>query len=665
MAAWTLGYALVVIRVSAAPFWHFLQDVGSMLLVMAACAVFGYAVLDWLRAEWLTTAERLVLGTGLGLGVLGLATFGLGLLGWTNMRAAPLVMVVVGSVRAGSMARSIGAWARSSGSALRPVDWAMVGLAVAGGLLLVWSAWAPAVDYDEMEYHLALPKAFLQAGRIHETPENVYSYMPLGSEMLFQAAMSLRWEEGAPIRSVRYGVLTAKTLNAGLALLAACAVAARAARGFGARAVGPAAALFLGLPWIYLVSYRAMAENAQVLFTLMAFVALGSYLDSRRLGAAALGGAMAGLALGAKYLVYGFLFVPGLLVILGHGVVRGTLSEAAKAAALYVVMALVVVSPWMIRNVVWTGNPWHPLLTSVFGPGPHWTAAQASRFDFHHSPHSFAASAIWEALAPDSALAAAPVLLVLGLGALAVFRPPLKLAEVTQAFYVVWVVAFWLAATHRVMRHLIPVWGPMAILGAGGMLAAKSPRGRQALAWVGGGAVLLGLTFMADHGQGLARVRTLLDLPPGAAGEREQLNYCPQVIDLLNVERDLAGMPEGAPGGVGLVGEAQTLALVRPVRYNTVWDAPWLEPAVRAWRDGGSAAGVREALGQLGVATIYVNWLEVDRFRGPGNYGWPEEIDEGLFDAWVEAGVLKLLGSYGRPVGGADRRPHVLYRVVY
>ena len=34
----------------------------------------------------------------------------------------------------------------------------------------------------------------------------------------------------------------------------------------------------------------------------------------------------------------------------------------------FVVIALVIFSPWMVRNTLWTGNPLHPLLKNVFNP---------------------------------------------------------------------------------------------------------------------------------------------------------------------------------------------------------------------------------------------------------------------------------------------------------
>ena len=47
----------------------------------------------------------------------------------------------------------------------------------------------PPADFDVREYHLQVPKEWLQAGRIEFLPHNVYGNMPLGAEMQALLAM--------------------------------------------------------------------------------------------------------------------------------------------------------------------------------------------------------------------------------------------------------------------------------------------------------------------------------------------------------------------------------------------------------------------------------------------------------------------------------------------
>lgn len=674
VGVWVVLYALAVVLPALVPTTNPLVRLGQDLvvppLVFFACAAAGWAALGWLGFGWLGAGERLVLGLGLGLGALGLATFGLGLAGWTNMQVAPVVLLLVGAPTLRSMGAALGAWAGEARAALGPLGWVMLGLAAALAVAIVWAGWSPPIDYDEMEYHLALPKAYLAAGRIHDVPHNVLSYLPQGAEMLFQAAMSLRWTAAAPMYSVQYGGLLARVFNAYLALATALAVAAAAARLFGQRAAAPAAALYLAMPWVYAISYRAMAENAQLLHSTMALVAVLAYVQERRPGAAALAGAMAGLALGTKYLVWGFVFGPAVFWLAAEAVFLKPRRRGVRALALFAAAALAVASPWLVRNLAWTGNPVHPLLTSLFGPGPHWTAGQAAHFQAFHSPASLGLGDLAAALVPDRPLDAVPVVLALALGAAALARPSHRRPALGRAVYAAIVLAVWWFGTHHVMRHLVPIWPPLASLAAGAVVASEGWRGRRVVAGACVAAALAGLVVIGAKERDRAGEALRLALPAAAQAPGDQPTWSAYAIDYLNLGRDLPAAwrrrpPADRPVGVGLVGEARTLSLIRPVRYNTVWDTPWLAPAAAAWRAGRSADDVRGPLAALGVGTIYVNWLEIERFRGPGGYGWPEAIDEALFADWVKAGVLVEVAHFGAREGDTQPWPHVIYRVAY
>jgi 4-amino-4-deoxy-L-arabinose transferase-like glycosyltransferase len=79
-----------------------------------------------------------------------------------------------------------------------------------------------------------------------------------------------------------------------------------------------------------------------------------------------------GLALGTKYNGLVGLFLLGLFVPFvysryhanekSHGI------KAIGYSAAFVLISFLVFSPWMIRNIVWTGNPVYPLYNSVFNP---------------------------------------------------------------------------------------------------------------------------------------------------------------------------------------------------------------------------------------------------------------------------------------------------------
>ena len=57
--------------------------------------------------------------------------------------------------------------------------------------------------------------------------------------------------------------------------------------------------------------------------------------------------------------------------------------KAIAAGAAFVLVGLIVFSPWLIRNAAWTGNPIFPLEMKLLGQG-HFDDAQVERFDIAH-----------------------------------------------------------------------------------------------------------------------------------------------------------------------------------------------------------------------------------------------------------------------------------------
>ncbi len=314
--------------------------------------------------------------------------------------------------------------ARVGGGAL---VWWLV--AAAAGILLAGATLPPgylgratADSYDILEYHLQLPREYFQAGRVSTLDHNIYSHYPLSSEMLFLLAMCLR---GSAYQAV-YLCQMMNGLLAAVAVLAVFGLRGLPATGVGAGsndAAGshppdalPAAAqsdftarfgvaLLASSPWILYLSYLAMEEMGQVAFAALALVWLKYWLARPALKAGLLLGVLLGAACCFKYLSVGLVAGPVLAVMLvlslrhsGMAVRSGPqldgdiiLLEMARrnwrriAQWLAVAAtALVVFSPWLIRNVASTGNPVFPLAMDVFGHNG-LTDEQVQRWENAHS----------------------------------------------------------------------------------------------------------------------------------------------------------------------------------------------------------------------------------------------------------------------------------------
>ena len=65
---------------------------------------------------------------------------------------------------------------------------ALIAVVVVGVLIL---AWVPPVSRDALNHHLAIPKLYLEEGRIFELPDRVFSYYPMNLDLLYMLPLHL------------------------------------------------------------------------------------------------------------------------------------------------------------------------------------------------------------------------------------------------------------------------------------------------------------------------------------------------------------------------------------------------------------------------------------------------------------------------------------------
>jgi len=131
---------------------------------------------------------------------------------------------------------------------------------------------------------------------------------------------------------------------------------------------------FLSIPIIVCQSSTVYVDLGLVCFLFAALIYLFKWIeDCFKIKYLVVSAVFCGLALGTKYngLIGLFLmsfFVP-FVYARYHADEPSHAGKAIGWLAVYVVAALIVFSPWMIRNVIWTGNPVYPLYNEIFNPG--------------------------------------------------------------------------------------------------------------------------------------------------------------------------------------------------------------------------------------------------------------------------------------------------------
>ena len=98
------------------------------------------------------------------------------LIGWKNLLHLKFVL----NIFQGTTAQGYAALKNLAQSFLVLLAFLSIGLAM-----------APAFSTDALVYHLAVPKAFLQAGGLVNLPDNIYSFFPQQIEMLYLFALAL------------------------------------------------------------------------------------------------------------------------------------------------------------------------------------------------------------------------------------------------------------------------------------------------------------------------------------------------------------------------------------------------------------------------------------------------------------------------------------------
>jgi len=603
----------------------------SLFIAGAAVAV-GSLVLRGLGVRAISPFERVALGFGLGTTFLGLGTLILG----RSVGLDPFVtqVILAGWIVAGVGLEAFIRWRRPRRSELDRESgprWSVgqifgfVALVGPFSVMMGLGAMLPTIEFDALEYHLGGPKEYFLDGRISFLPHNVYASMPFGVEMLHLLGMLVAGDWWL-------GGLAGQELVAWFAAASAILIAGSAARiGGSSRAGWFSAVIYLTTPWIFRFAGSPFVEGPLCFFhaaLIWAVVRFGWLRRSSETSnpppviSGVLVGLLAGGAMAIKYPALISAVIPASLV---------ALVEAWRIRSFKLVLGFafglgLVVTPWLAKNVLDTGNPVYPLAWSIFG-GTEWDSAREAQWQAAHGPRPvrldlFARSVLDVAGRSDwqSPLYAALVPLA-WLGA-----KGRRTATPGLAVYVLYLFATWWFLTHRLDRFWLPMLPALAIL-AGLGSDAFGATSRLASGW-------LTLILVAAIGSNLTLCSTELSGPTAWTGD----------LDRVRDETALAGTPGLARLDLALpfnarplvIGQAGVYGLRHRPVFNTVFNRDILESLAR----DKPPEMVRRALLDREITHIYVDWSEIDRYRKPGNYGFSDFETPELFEGLVEAKVL-------------------------
>ncbi len=217
----------------------------------------------------------------------------------------------------------------------------------------------PPISRDALVHHLAVPKLYLKHGRMYEIHSMVFSYYPMNIDLLY--LIPLYWNNDIAPKIIHYsfGIMTAvlifnylkNRINRLYALLGAV--------------------LFLSTPIIVKLSITVYVDLGLVFFSTLSILHIIKWVENKFKSKYLIISAVScGLCMGVKYnglivCLILFFFIPFLSSRYGQKGNHAFL-KAVTSAMLFLVISLLVFSPWMIRNYAWKGNPIYPLYDNIF-----------------------------------------------------------------------------------------------------------------------------------------------------------------------------------------------------------------------------------------------------------------------------------------------------------
>ena len=282
---------------------------------------------------------------------------------------------------------------------LRPIPWPTLSwqdIPLLLGIVFLVShipdALYPVLDIDDNVYHLLIPRLYIENHGLIYLPSNIFANMPHAVEMLYTVPMAIGDFTAPKVLALAFSFW----------IIAALYIFARPLLGrFGA---GLIPLLYLSGKNIQWHLGVANIEPAIGFFLLCACLSLLAWRETGNTRFLRILALACGFVMASKYT--GWFFAMAILGVIGFLLLRSPGLTAANKSArksgrnkktrgvqhefasfsyrfrLFTETALIVlalVAPWLIKNLIFTGNPVYPNLYGIFG-GPFWSEIQEMHY---------------------------------------------------------------------------------------------------------------------------------------------------------------------------------------------------------------------------------------------------------------------------------------------
>ena len=217
----------------------------------------------------------------------------------------------------------------------------------------------PPVSRDALTHHLAVPKLYVEQGGIDELPNIIFSYYPQILDLIYCIPLMFK-NDIAP-----------KYIHFFFALLTAFFIYQYIKKRIGPLHAFISTLFFLSLPVIIKLSITVYIDLGLIFFSFASLLFLLKWREENfHIKWLILSAIFCGLALSTKYngLITLFLltlFTP-LVYLHNNEKKNNTNFYSFVYGVIFFLIAILIFSPWMIKNYVWTKNPVYPLYDSFF-----------------------------------------------------------------------------------------------------------------------------------------------------------------------------------------------------------------------------------------------------------------------------------------------------------
>jgi hypothetical protein len=214
---------------------------------------------------------------------------------------------------------------------------------------------APDIQYDALNYHLMVPRIYIENHKMIELPHILQSYFAKSIEMLYTLGLILS------------GQITAKMFSFAFGILGMVAIITFSTRFFSFEAGIVAAALFYVCPIVAWFSTTTYIDLAVAFYTFAAVYALTLWWKTDCNGFILLCGLLSGLALSAKLNAV-LILIPLVLSVIAINYHRSgkSLSKQFPPLAIFGIAVVIVAMPWYFITYLHTGNPIFPFYNKIF-----------------------------------------------------------------------------------------------------------------------------------------------------------------------------------------------------------------------------------------------------------------------------------------------------------